>query len=246
MLASTVAQPDQPWSTGPMSIAGPTTSPAMPRTHLLGWDCIELWVGNARTTAGVLRVGASASRCTAYAGPETGVRRPGVATCSSRATIRFVVTGRARAPTRPIAAHVRHHGDGVHDLAWAVDDADAAFASAIARGARPVRRAVGARPTTTASLRPRHGRDLRRDRAHVRRPLPATAGRPRSRLRDRGRCPNPPSARRSGSTRDRPRRRQRRAGRARPSGSRFYDDGARASPSCCTSTTTRSAPSTRR
>jgi 4-hydroxyphenylpyruvate dioxygenase len=39
----------------------------------------------------------------------------------------------------PIAAHVRAHGDGVHDLAWLVDDADAAYALAVERGGRPVR-----------------------------------------------------------------------------------------------------------
>ena len=34
---------------------------------------------------------------------------------------------------------MRAHGDGVHDLAWLVDDAGAAFAAAVARGAEPAR-----------------------------------------------------------------------------------------------------------
>jgi 4-hydroxyphenylpyruvate dioxygenase len=34
---------------------------------------------------------------------------------------------------------VRKHGDGVHDLAWLVDDATAVYEAAVARGARPVR-----------------------------------------------------------------------------------------------------------
>ncbi len=42
-----------------------------PAAHLLGWDCIEFWVGNARTTAGFL-MSAFGFHCTAYAGPETG------------------------------------------------------------------------------------------------------------------------------------------------------------------------------
>src|SRR6185437_10466326 len=35
------------------------------------------------------------------------------------------------------ADHSRRHGDGIHDIAFEVDDADAAFAAAIARGAKP-------------------------------------------------------------------------------------------------------------
>ena len=52
--------------------------------------------------------------------------------------IRFVVSG-ALAADSPIADHVRRHGDGVHDLAWLVDDAAAAYHAAIGRGARSVR-----------------------------------------------------------------------------------------------------------
>ena len=52
--------------------------------------------------------------------------------------IRFVVSGALDADS-PIADHVRRHGDGVHDLAWLVDDAGAAYAAAVARGARSVR-----------------------------------------------------------------------------------------------------------
>jgi 4-hydroxyphenylpyruvate dioxygenase len=52
--------------------------------------------------------------------------------------IRFVVSG-ALESTSPIAEHVRKHGDGVHDLAWLVDDARAAFALAVDRGAKVVR-----------------------------------------------------------------------------------------------------------
>src|SRR5262249_14567565 len=39
----------------------------------------------------------------------------------------------------PIAAHVRKHGDGVHDLAWLVDDARSAYNAAVERGAQSVR-----------------------------------------------------------------------------------------------------------
>src|SRR3954462_8833157 len=45
----------------------------VPAAHLLGWDCIEWWVGNARAFSGFL-MAAFGFECTAYAGPETGVR----------------------------------------------------------------------------------------------------------------------------------------------------------------------------
>jgi 4-hydroxyphenylpyruvate dioxygenase len=105
-------------------------------SHLLGWDTIELWVGNARTTAGFL-AGAFGFRCTSYAGPETGMRDL-VSYVMEQGEIRLTITG-GLSPDSPIAEHVRRHGDGVHDLAWVVDDAPATYAAAVARGARPVR-----------------------------------------------------------------------------------------------------------
>jgi 4-hydroxyphenylpyruvate dioxygenase len=107
-----------------------------PAARLLGWDCLELWVGNARTMAGFL-MGAFGFTCTAYGGPETGMRAK-ASYVLEQGDIRLVVSG-AVAASSPIAEHVRHHGDGVHDLAWLVDDARAAFATATARGARVVR-----------------------------------------------------------------------------------------------------------
>jgi 4-hydroxyphenylpyruvate dioxygenase len=75
--------------------------------------------------------------CTAYAGPETGLRTK-ASYVLEQGDIRFVVSAALDADS-PIAAHVRKHGDGVHDLAWLVDDARAAYDAAIARGARSVR-----------------------------------------------------------------------------------------------------------
>ena len=115
--------------------AAPTPSPVTPRALLRGWDAIEFWVGNARAFAGFLSSGFG-FRVTAYAGPETGW--PDQASyVLEQGRIRFVVSA-ALTPHSPIAAHVREHGDGVHDLAFAVTDADAAFTAAVARGARPV------------------------------------------------------------------------------------------------------------
>lgn len=113
-----------------------TASPDAPATHLRGWDCIEWWVGNARSTAGFL-MSAFGFECTGYAGPESGV--PDRASyVLEQGEIRFVITGALQADS-PIADHVRLHGDGVHDLAWIVDDVDETFAAAVARGAAPVR-----------------------------------------------------------------------------------------------------------
>ena len=108
----------------------------MPASHLQGWDCIEFWVGNARTTAGFL-MSAFDFHCTGYAGPETG-RRDKASYVLEQGDIRFVVSGALEAGS-PIAEHVRKHGDGVHDLAWLVDDATATYEAALARGARSVR-----------------------------------------------------------------------------------------------------------
>jgi 4-hydroxyphenylpyruvate dioxygenase len=104
-----------------------------PASLFLGWDHLEWWVGNARQAAGF------AAACfgfdiVAYAGPETG-RRDG--TCSylvAQGDIRFLFTG-ALQPDSPVAASVRAHGDGVHDVAIAVADARAAYEAAVERGA---------------------------------------------------------------------------------------------------------------
>src|SRR5207248_3573518 len=112
---------------------GTMTAPAAtrpPAGHLLGWDCVEFWVGNARTTAGFL-ASAFGFRITAYAGPETGIQAK-ASYVLEQGDIRFVVSG-ALAADSPIAEHVRRHGDGVHDLAWLVDDAAAAWTAAVER-----------------------------------------------------------------------------------------------------------------
>jgi 4-hydroxyphenylpyruvate dioxygenase len=114
--------------------AGPTR--ATPAARLLGWDCVELWVGNARSSAGFL-MSAFGFTCTAYAGPETGVRHK-ASYVLDQGEARLVVSA-ALSAASPIAAHVRAHGDGVHDLAWLVDDARGAYTAAVSRGATPVR-----------------------------------------------------------------------------------------------------------
>ena len=101
-----------------------------------GIDHVEWWVGNARAFAGLL-TSAFGFEEVAYAGPETG-RRDRVSHLLQQGRIRFIVTG-ALGPESPIADHVRTHGDGVKDICFLVDDAEAAFAAALARGALPER-----------------------------------------------------------------------------------------------------------
>jgi 4-hydroxyphenylpyruvate dioxygenase len=83
---------------------------------LLGWDYIELWVGNAKQAAYFYEQAMGFTR-TAYAGPETGVR--------DRAS--YV-----------LAKHHARHGDGVKDIALTVPDATEAYRQAVQRGARGV------------------------------------------------------------------------------------------------------------
>jgi 4-hydroxyphenylpyruvate dioxygenase len=103
-----------------------------PASFFLGWDHIELWVGNARQAAQFL-ASAFGFRVTAYAGPETGVMDR-ASYVLEQGAIRFVVTG-TMGPSSDIARHVRAHGDGAHDLAVTVSDATACYEAAIARGA---------------------------------------------------------------------------------------------------------------
>lgn len=107
-----------------------------PASHLLGWDCVEFWVGNARAMSGFL-MSAFGFTCTSYAGPETGMAGK-ASYVLEQGDVRFVVSGALDADS-PIAQHVRMHGDGVHDLAWLVDDVNAAFEASVERGARVVR-----------------------------------------------------------------------------------------------------------
>jgi len=103
-----------------------------PASFFLGWDHIELWVGNARQAAQFLAA-AFGFRVTDYAGPETGVTDR-ASYVLEQGSIRFVVTG-AMGPHGDIARHVKSHGDGVHDLAVTVTDAAACYDAALARGA---------------------------------------------------------------------------------------------------------------
>jgi 4-hydroxyphenylpyruvate dioxygenase len=96
---------------------------------------VEFWVGNAKQAAHYYRQAFGFSQF-AYAGLETG-RRDSASYALEQGKARLVLTT-AFDPDDPISDHVRRHGDGVRDIAFHVDDADAAFAEAVRRGATPV------------------------------------------------------------------------------------------------------------
>ncbi|HEX7582453.1 MAG TPA: 4-hydroxyphenylpyruvate dioxygenase [Gaiellaceae bacterium] len=102
---------------------------------LLGWDYIELWVGNAKQAAYFYEHAMGFSR-TAYSGPETGVRDR-ASYVLEQGDIRLVVTSPVREES-DITKHQARHGDGVKDIALAVPDATEAYRQAVQRGARGV------------------------------------------------------------------------------------------------------------
>jgi 4-hydroxyphenylpyruvate dioxygenase len=102
---------------------------------LLGWDAIELWVGNAKQAAYYYEHSMGFTR-TAYAGPETGVRDR-ASYVLEQGDIRFVVTSALREESE-ITRHHARHGDGVKDIALTVPDATEAYRQAVQRGARGV------------------------------------------------------------------------------------------------------------
>jgi 4-hydroxyphenylpyruvate dioxygenase len=96
---------------------------------------VEFWVGNARQAAFYYRNAFGFSQF-AYAGLETGQRD--VTSYALQQGKARIVVSTALAPDHPVADHVARHGDGVRDIAFHVDDADAAFREAVARGATAV------------------------------------------------------------------------------------------------------------
>ena len=96
---------------------------------------VELWVGNARQSSYFYRKAFGFSQL-AYSGLETG-NRDIASYVLSQGKVRFVISTPLR-PDHPAAEHIRKHGDGVHDVALEVEDADFAFAEAVRRGAKPV------------------------------------------------------------------------------------------------------------
>ena len=98
---------------------------------ILGIDYVQFFVGNAKQAAHYYR--ALGFTPIAYMGLETG-SRDRVSYCVEQGDVRFVFTG-ALGPESPITDHVKLHGDGVHDVALRVPDAEESYRVALERGA---------------------------------------------------------------------------------------------------------------
>jgi 4-hydroxyphenylpyruvate dioxygenase len=103
---------------------------------LNGTDHVAFYVGNARQSAHFYR-SAFGFRLVAYRGPETGMRDL-ASYVLVQDKIRLVLTT-PLTPDHPISEHIRRHGDGVHDIALWVDNAEAAWRETTRRGARSMR-----------------------------------------------------------------------------------------------------------
>ena len=102
---------------------------------LKGIDHVEFWVGNARQASAYYRA-LWGFTPTAFSGLETKVRDRASYVLQQN-DIRFVVTA-PLAPDGEIAEHVHRHGDGVKDIAFAVDDVESAWRETTSRGAQSV------------------------------------------------------------------------------------------------------------
>ena len=96
---------------------------------------VEFYVGNAKQAEFYYRKAFGFSRA-AYMGLETGNRE--VTSYVMRQNRVNFILSTPMSPDHPGAEHIKRHGDGVHDIAFLVEDADKAFHEAVKRGARPV------------------------------------------------------------------------------------------------------------
>src|SRR3954467_6043796 len=97
-----------------------------------GIDHVEFWVGNARQASAYYRT-LWGFTPTAFSGLETRVRDR-ASYVMQQHDIRFVFTA-PLTPNGEIAEHVHFHGDGVKDIAFAVDDVESAWRETTSRGA---------------------------------------------------------------------------------------------------------------
>ena len=100
---------------------------------LNGLDHVEFWVGNARQAAAYYRA-LWGFTPVAYASLETGVRDR-TSYVMRQNDITIVLTA-PLGPDSDIGEHVHRHGDGVKDIAFAVDDAAKSWQETTSRGAR--------------------------------------------------------------------------------------------------------------
>src|SRR5215204_2587252 len=96
---------------------------------------VEFYVGNAKQAEFYYRKAFGFSRA-GYMGLETGNREV-TSYLLRQNRVNFILTT-PLSPEHPGAEHIKQHGDGVHDIAFQVENADHAFQEAVRRGARPI------------------------------------------------------------------------------------------------------------
>ncbi|MEM7356581.1 MAG: VOC family protein, partial [Acidobacteriota bacterium] len=115
----------------------PTLRPVRTSVNPLGLKRVhhvEMWVGNAKQASFFYRNAFGFSQ-TAYRGLETNSRD--LTSYVLKQKKACLVLTSPLTDQHPIHDHIVQHGDGVQDIAFEVEDADKAFAEAVARGARP-------------------------------------------------------------------------------------------------------------
>ncbi|MFP4227287.1 MAG: 4-hydroxyphenylpyruvate dioxygenase [Salinivenus sp.] len=117
------------------TVPRPDTETAEDFLPINGTDYVEFYVGNAKQAAHFY-AHLFGFQIQGYRGPETGTKEK-VSYLLEQNDIRFVLTT-ALGPESPISDHVQLHGDGVRDIALAVDDAEHSFEATVQRGAEPV------------------------------------------------------------------------------------------------------------
>jgi 4-hydroxyphenylpyruvate dioxygenase len=96
---------------------------------------VEFYVGNAKQAEFFYRKAFGFSRA-GYMGLETGNRQ--VTSYLMRQNRVNFILSTPMSPEHPGSEHIKQHGDGVHDIAFQVEDADHAFNEAVKRGAKPI------------------------------------------------------------------------------------------------------------
>lgn len=110
------------------------TRAASEAVRIKGFDYVEFYVGNVPQAVHFYRT-AFGFTPVAFVGLETG-ERDNLSVVLQQNDIRLLLTS-AVTPGGPVARHVQRHGDSVKDIAFTVEDAEAAFEAAVRRGARP-------------------------------------------------------------------------------------------------------------
>ncbi|MEW9501522.1 4-hydroxyphenylpyruvate dioxygenase [Jeotgalibacillus marinus] len=99
-------------------------------------DYLEMYSGNAKQSAHYFCT-AFGFKIVAYSGLETG-NRDTVSYVLQQNKVRLVITGSLN-DSSAVAKFVKKHGDGVRDIALAMDDVETAYEEAVSRGAIAVK-----------------------------------------------------------------------------------------------------------